>query len=241
MEAGEKRKVCASCHQELGLTAYYRHLRDLVGSECPGKRLSNDEENCPSTSSDSSLEMLVSEAEDSSLTFSSEGSHITDSSFSLDSNGDCVVLDNTVNYDNASLNEGSDDSNFSISTYSSSESGEEVWDIQLSSSGESDIECSDEGQKEAKSLLHVLSIFLNFFHLTFRVSERAMLTLLCFIHTLFQYISLVIGKHETIDSLISLFSKSLYGIRKSIKPNYGLTEFVVCPKVTVFTLFLSVL
>lgn len=39
----ERRKICSSCHQELGSTAYYRHQRDLIGSEYPGKRLTSEE------------------------------------------------------------------------------------------------------------------------------------------------------------------------------------------------------
>ena len=107
-------------------------------------------------------------------------------------------------------------------------SGEEICDIELSSSGEESD--NDASHKEARSILHGLSVFLNFFHLTFRVSERAMLCLLHFIQILIQYISSLIGGHQIINCLLGMFPKSLYGVRKLTKQNYDIKEYVVCPK-----------
>lgn len=57
-----------------------------------------------------------------------------------------------------------------------------------------------------------------------------MVTLLSFIRVLFQYISSSIGGHRFLDAMISLFPKSMYSIRKLMKPVESFTVFVVCPK-----------
>ena len=62
---------------------------------------------------------------------------------------------------------------------------------------------------KARNILFGIS---NFFLLTFRISERAMLTLLLFIQHLIRYIiySIIGAQHKVIDILLSIFPKSLY-------------------------------
>ena len=121
-----------------------------------------------------------------------------------------------------------DDSTTDESLDLSSVSGEEVWDSSVSSSDED--EATNVEHHEAQGMLYGISVFLNFFHLVFRLSERAMLTLLLFIQLLVKYISSVIGGHKTIDCFVQICPKSLFSIRKLIKTDYNLTKYAVCPK-----------
>ena len=82
-----------------------------------------------------------------------------------------------------------------------------------------------------KNRNNILFGILNFFLLTFRISERAMLTLLLFIQYLIRYIYSIIGvQHKVIDNLLSIFPKSLYCMRKLTNTKQDLLEYVVCPK-----------
>ena len=122
----------------------------------------------------------------------------------------------------------SDDS--SVNTDTSICSGEEIWEKEFSSSGEESEE-EDDDHKKARNMLFGISHFLNFFLLTFRISERAMLTFLLFIQHLICYIYSIIGmQHRVIDILLSIFPKSLYCLRKLTNTKQDLLEYVVCPK-----------
>ena len=84
-------------------------------------------------------------------------------------------------------------------------------------------------KKKARNILFGIS---NFFLLTFRISERAMLTLLLFIQHLIRNIiySIIGAQHKVIDILLSIFPKSLYCMRKLTNTKQDLLEYVVCPK-----------
>ena len=107
----------------------------------------------------------------------------------------------------------SDDSSVIIDT-SIICSGEEIWETEFSSSGEESEE-EDDDHKKARNILFGISLFFNFFLLTFRISERAMLTLLLFIQHLIRYIYSIIGaQHRVLDILLSIFPKLLYCMRQ---------------------------
>ena len=216
-----ERKVCVSCGQQLGNTAFYRHLRDSSGLACPGKRVPR-EENEGEDSSDFSLDLSTSEVESSSSSFS-----INSSDCDIEDCDDNDIAANSFVDDNADCHFDSDAAESELTSLTDSSSGEEIWEDLPSSS------CDDENQpdnSEERDALYGISVFLNFIHLTFRLSERAMLTLILFIKILFKYISSLIGGNKQVDGLIKIFPKSLYGIRKLIPGDYELTEYVVCPK-----------
>ena len=103
----------------------------------------------------------------------------------------------------------------SVKTGTSICSGEEIWETEFSSSGEESEEEDDDHKKARNNILFGISLFFNFFLLTFRISERAMLTLLLFIQHLIRYIYSIIGaQHRVLDILLSIFPKLLYCMRK---------------------------
>ena len=103
---------------------------------------------------------------------------------------------------------------------------EEVWD----SCDDDDVEVTTEVEN-FRSIMFVLSIFLNFFQFAFRTSERAMLVLLKFLRIFLVHLSTLLPGTGLLEYLHSNFPKSLYSIRKVVKYDDGdFMEYVVCPK-----------
>ena len=72
-------------------------------------------------------------------------------------------------------------------------------------------------EHQAKEVLFGISTFLNFFQLTYHISERAMVTLLLFLRTLLLYLSTFSQGNSILKTLAQLIPKSLYSIRKIIR------------------------
>ena len=125
------------------------------------------------------------------------------------------------------LSESISDSDSDSDGETSSASGEEVWEASdmSASSSEEDNEVTD----EASSMLNGISIFLNLLHLCYMLPERAMLSLLRFMATLFIYIA-HICKSPVLQEVASTIPKSLYGIHKCFTTNSRLLEYAICPK-----------
>jgi len=99
----------------------------------------------------------------------------------------------------------------SSSEFDEHESATDVWDAEGSDSNASS---SDQGGEEAHSHLQfIVSVFLSFFQLCFRISDRAMVYLLSFLSALFQYLA----SHAKDVPLLKHFAdgspKTLYYLR----------------------------
>ena len=174
------KKVCEHCKEEVSRSAFYRRHRDGA---------------CRDDYNATSSESLDSDLESIDVAHSSEA---TDSSFCLDDdelrNSDHD--DSIISVDEYSMNapcdspDVDDETDLQLAT-SSSESempfsdNDEIWDFSDSESDENQEESSMDGN----TLIRGISYFLGLFHLTFRLSEKAMVALLAFLRTVFAYIA----------------------------------------------------
>ena len=209
------RKVCSYCSQELGRTSFYRHLNDKSGAICPGRKRSRSCENTTPTGK-VRLEDFDSQSLDSSFDVNSGD----DSEIWHDA--ECEAISSTIT---TSFTPSSNESeSVSESDYSSG-SAIEIWD-------ESDSEDCEEQVNSFGSLsnqiISAISFFLVFYHLTYRLSERAINTLIGFLRTLFNFLSSMTG-HTLLLELARAFPKTLYGARSAYKLN-DIIEYTVCPK-----------
>jgi hypothetical protein len=207
----EERRACPSCGEELAHSAYYRHLNDKVGSICPGIKLVQVP---PSLSFEDN-----------------EASCVDDLDSTFDLGSECEEAQQPVHDDNdyifSSNDDASCDSDMNFSTdrdYTDSSDGEELWEISDSSSDE-----LNEVSEDAKNVLFGVSLFLNFFHLWYHVSERAMANLLKFLGIILSYFAKLCNK-SFLTKVSTSLPKSLYSIRKCLESNNHCTEYVVCPK-----------
>ena len=156
------RYVCSYCNLSLQHTAYRRHQL-LPNVYCPAH---NDETESGS-GSDSTFEL--SELDNRSIPT------------------DDMPTDLDYQQESSSASESTHPSDPSLSNDSENESATEVWDVEESESNASD---SDECGEETHAQLHyVVSVFLSFFQLCFRISDRAMMHLLSFLSALFHFLS----------------------------------------------------
>ena len=175
------RRICPGCKEELALTAYYRRQRS---NNCPGKQ--HYEQIPTQTLGDSGSESSFDEHDHQTR----EGE--LDSSFCF---SDCEPV---LTYEDAVeplLDDPSDDDaeiDDMLEQESSSESecslhDEEIWD---DSSSTSDDEVIHSESYESKEIVLGICIFINFFQLFYKVSERAILALLVFLRTLLSFVQL---------------------------------------------------
>lgn len=212
------KKVCEHCKEEVSRSAFYRRHRDGACRE--------DHNATSSESYDSDLESI-------DVARSSEA---TDSSFCLDDdeleNGD----HDDISIDDYSMNVPCDspadvDDEIDLVT-SSSESelpfsdNDEIWDFSDSESDENQEESSIDGN----TLIRGISYFLGLFHLTFRLSEKAMVALLAFLRTIFAYLASLRPQLSLLNELACKLPRSLYGIRKYFKHKDEYIVYVVCPR-----------
>ena len=210
------RRICPGFKEELALTAYYRHQRS---NSCPGRQ---HYERIPTqTSGDSGSESSFDEHDhqtregelDSSFCFSDCEPVLTreDAVEPLldDPNDDDAEIDDMLEQENSSESE-------------CSFHDEEIWD---DSSSTSDEVIHSESYK-SKEIVLGICVFINFFQLFYKVSERAILALLVFLRTL---LSLIVQ----LNVVAELISKSLQTIKHALRSKFGqnsVTEYVVCPK-----------
>ena len=206
----EGRKQCRFCGEVLAHSAYYRHLNDENGVVCPGRlRYESDH------SSDFNFDNARSSENswhDSSFDFGSEPE---------DSCVHHALNDATVDIFDEEMEVSDSDSVVSFKFSVSDE--EEIW-------SDSDDEPKSGCTTSAEGILSGIFLFLNFFQLFYRVSERAMMALLGFFHILFAYLASM-SQNSDLTELSSKFPKSLYSIRKHFQISNGdITEYVVCQK-----------
>lgn len=176
------RKQCEFCGEVLGHSAYYRHLHDENGMICHG-RMHVSESDHGSTSDFSFDEDLNDGFEqDSSFDFGSEPEYSLMSAQ--------PYSNHEVHADDDRESEDASDAGSLMSFTSSLNDGEEIWDL-LNSEDELENVALTTNEHDTtatvKGILYGAFLFLNFFQLFYRVSERAMIALLGFFQVLFGY------------------------------------------------------
>jgi len=221
------RKQCPSCGEELAHAAYSRHIHDHTGSVCPGRELQVQMIMSPRPSTSESSEGGSDfeddlSSEDDSFDFGSAGDESDQAgcSYSADMPGEQV------------FNSDSDSSIYSDLSSNSAhgvQSDEEIWESSDDEDLDSD-DCSTCDNQTVRNVLFGVSLFLNFFQLTYRVSERAMTTLLTFLRTLITYLATASQGNLILNALAQALPKSLYSIRKLVaRYQGGVSEYAVCP------------
>lgn len=166
------RYVCSFCHYSLQHTAYRRYQL-LPHVYCPAR----NEENDSTSGSDSTFEF-------------------SEPVESINTDVSCPEPESESNDLERHSSALSDSSN--PSDESCNESAAEVWEGEFSAS-ESE---SSESQEGTHTQLHfIVSIFLSFFQLCFRISDRAIVHLLSFMFALFNFLS----SHSNDSGLLKTF------------------------------------
>lgn len=220
------RKQCPSCGEELAHAAYSRHIHDHTGSVCPGRELQVQMIMSPRPSTSESSEGGSDfeddlSSEDDSFDFGSAGDESDQAgcSYSADMPGEQVFNSDS---------ESSIYSDLSSNSAHGVQSDEEIWESSDDEDLESD-DCSTCDNQTVRNVLFGVSLFLNFFQLTYRVSERAMTTLLTFLRTLITYLATASQGNLILNALAQALPKSLYSIRKLVaRYQGGVSEYAVC-------------
>ena len=192
-------------------TTFYRHLNDKSSTVCPGKKRtgnheesSDGESNIPKVFQEGSSELIVDvdSSEKSDICYDADPEQL--SPILSRSNSAFFILSSCESVSKCSLS-----------------SDEDIWDI--SDEDEQSGECVDNSVKQT---LSAISIFLVFYHLAYRVSERAMTMLISYLHALFHFLSVVTG-HALLIGLAHTFPKTLH-VSRSQHVDKMFTEYVVC-------------
>ena len=109
-----------------------------------------------------------------------------------------------------------------------SSSDEEIRDVSDSEDGEGLGEGDDSSLNQTMS---TVSFFLVFYHLTYRLSECAVNTLIGFLRVLFHFLSMITG-HALLVELARAFPRTLHGARTAYKET-NFIEYAVCLKCNV--------
>ena len=214
------RLVCKSCNQELGRSSFYRHLTDDSGSVCPGKvthaelSQSSDEESSEEQPEIHSPDMDAYNAElDTTFKVSPAREDVENAAEERESTYHSTISDCE-----------------SVSSVSSSfdteSSGDEVM-IESDSESEEDEGNLDEGN--AANIISGIILFFNFFHLGYKLSERAIIVLMNFVKTLFIYIATII-QNPLLKKVADNLPSTLYKLKKHFHQSCEYDYFVVCPK-----------
>ena len=205
------RKQCPFCKEDLASSAYYRHTNDQTGYICPGKKTITSQE-LLTGDDDEMLGSQVSDNDTDSSLLSMDLNDESDSSFKFDSSDD-QVMDPLF-----------DNNESRGSEISSNDLDEEIW----TDTDEDDSE--NVMVEEANNVFYCISLFLNYYQLTYHISERAMMAILTFLRLLFVYLG-TLTQTKVMQSLADVFPKSLYSIRKKIDHSeHKLIQHAACPK-----------
>lgn len=117
------------------------------------------------------------------------------------------------------------DSKMSLSSESDSSSDEEVWD-EIESEG--DGEELQELNSSVSEVVLGISFFLTFYHLLYRLSQRAITNLLGFVRLFLNYLAVLTGQ-ELLLRVANAMPKSMPTVRAAFKLD-SFTEYVVCSK-----------
>ena len=197
------RFICNLCKQSLGYSAFRRH-QDLPHMYCQGY---------------SSINSTQGNASDS-LSSTFEFDDLEDSDFPVHQPVNSILIENH-NDEQSTIS-----SSESESSSDNSDSGAEVWD-------ETEECCSDSETETPQSpatsqLTYFVCLFLSFFQLCFRISDRALSLLLSFISALLQHIGSRVND-SAYNSFMKAFPSTLYSLRKHLKLKKPYKTFLVCP------------
>ena len=239
------RRLCTFCHQYLAESAYYRHTNDKIGSICPGKLESVSpsvernavDELLPDEELLSSSDDNISVNTESSFDFESSEDQFSDNEL-LQDNGSDIDSTQDTNPDDGCFSEADHDESMSIVSDSSyefdfqSDLDEEIWeDSDDNVTDSTKLSCSSsEDHPQGENVILGISLFLNYFQLTYNVSEHAMSAFLMFVRLLLVYLASLAQGNIVFRFISKSISKSMYTVRKIINIEYGITEYAVCPK-----------
>ena len=188
----------------------------------------------------------TSSIDDLQVSFSSRSSE-TDSSFCLDVENERDSDISASSHDeNKSVSDSimeiqdEDSTALSAPTFSSSSSSSdsettvpsddnEIWDISDSDSGGDANTLESSRDHNASTVTRTISLFLVLFQLTFRLSEKAIITLLAFLRALFSFLASLCQASLLAELAINL-PRSVYGIRRYLKHTNEYIMYVVCTK-----------
>ena len=165
--------------------------------------------------SDSETEEL-----DWSVSYSPSHSLQHDSTFDFETESE-ESNDENIGNSNYEVNEGSDDEAIQFSP--SSSEGEEIWEL-----SDSDTE-GETSNESVERFVFGFTFFLSIFHTFYRLSERAMISLLSFLKSVFLYIGRMQGNQMLLD-VAQAIPMSVHTLRKRFKNVNNFTLFTVCPK-----------
>lgn len=203
-----KRKVCLKCKQELSHSAYVRHQNPTV---CP-------EKDVPISSTNETLDMA-------------------------DQINNLQTIDETL--EEGVLNQGPTEDEDIVSCDSSTDSdSEHVADNGIEIISESDADSSSEStevqgeettaihanREQIKPVLLHICLFISFFQLCYKVSERGISLLLGFLKAILLWLSSVVPSSDTLNSLRDMLPRNVYFLRKLCQGDTNITKYVVCPK-----------
>ena len=233
MEARQrKRRVCPKCNQNLSHAAYVRHQNPMV---CPEtKRLRTSDKAVPCTSAeDTALQPTCTEpslvvqqsTDEESVLFSD-----TDSgSESTESESDNVEIMSDIEMD---VNAGTDASvmNCSSGGLSQEETCNQTHTQVDSPRLSNQMESTHTTQTFHVIVTHIC-LFITFFQLCYRISERGITLLLHFLRAILLWASNVTRSAELL-MLYDMIPNNVYFLKKmcGLNSEKSLTTYVVCPK-----------
>lgn len=115
--------------------------------------------------------------------------------------GDMELKDSEPDFSSSSSNE-------SDATLPSDDN--EIWDV-------SDSDSDSNNSANSSTVIRAISIFISMFHLTFCLPEKAIVTMLAFLRTLFSSLSSLCQPLSLLSELAMSLPQSVYGIRKYLK------------------------
>ena len=201
------RRVCRWCQEELSLTAYFRHLNDFQGivypstkpereypGQVPVQSICDAEER--GSSSDSSFS-LMAECKDLDSSFCFSDCERTESGVTKSADEDTLQVEEMI------------EENLSSDQDSSTSDEDEIWEEY---SYESDVKTSPQDDKP-RSVVVGICLFLNFFQLFYKVSERAILALISFFKLLSSFLSNLVSSN-ILNEVVAFLLSSLPSIRR---------------------------
>ena len=233
----DDRRVCESCKQELGNTAYYRHKNDETGNICPSKKSFIEYDRSSRTIIDEHVfdDFALGESVSGSLTADSHVREIPcTGKFNFETTS---TVDESVNFvdvnigmqhtEGSECEEGSNDS-ASDCCYSSSSNGNEIWDLDSDDDDGDDLVSNPDNT--AYKVISGIVLFLNIFHLGYRLSERAIIALMKFLKFLFWHVA-SICHHQLLLEIAHGIPTSVYKLQRYFRTrNSKYVTYVMCPK-----------
>lgn len=204
-QSGVKRPrlQCVHCKETLSYSTYRIHQQ--TRSCVPVTRSRNQEPDSESSDDDFHLEGVDTDQNDFSMLENFRG-------------------------DQEPLNPSGEPSSTEFAFSSSDESDDlapEIWD----SDSDTDSEAAGDipPSHSVKGLNYVLSYFLLFFQLCYRLSDRGLQHIMSFISSLLLWLTTLFRGNDTLSQLSSQFPKTIYSLRKAFGIQSDLIRYCVCP------------